>query len=46
MNVFRLVALAVTLLVLRFMLLQHGMEIPWWVIVLIFIFIGAYVDDD
>lgn len=46
MTTFMLAALAVTLLILRFLLFQYGMEIPWWVVVLIFIFIGAYVDDD
>ena len=43
---FRHIALAVTLLILRFVMMQAGMEIPWWVIVLIFIITGAHIDDD
>ena len=45
MKAMNMTLLAFTLLIVRYLLSFNGMDIPWWVIILIFIFIGAQIED-
>lgn len=46
MKTFRLMVVAITMLLIRYLMSAGGVDIPWWLIFLLFITIGVYSDDD
>ena len=45
MKALNMTLLALTLIIVRYLLSYNGMDIPWWVIIIFFIIIGAQIDD-